>query len=123
MCTFDEQYIDDLQDEFKHFEDTHSCDDDFKQMVSKTDNGKSSFSDKWRCFEHKFPKLVAFCGGLSSVFPGTSTVESDFSVIGWEKNAYRFNLTDLSLEGILHTKQRNELLQIEAYIGDKMSQE
>eukprot|EP00171_Calliarthron_tuberculosum_P001790 IDg1790t1 len=44
----------------------------------------------------------AFCGGLALAFPNTATVESDFSVIGVEKNDYRKSLTDFSLEGVLH---------------------
>jgi hypothetical protein len=53
----------------------------------------------------QFPLLSKFVGGLVSVFPGTSTVEADFSVIGWEKDDYRTSLTNFSLEGILHCKQ------------------
>ncbi|KAI8895523.1 hypothetical protein BC833DRAFT_567403 [Globomyces pollinis-pini] len=53
----------------------------------------------------RFPALCQFCGDLASAFPNTATVESDFSIIGWEKDDYRKSLTDFSLEGILHTKQ------------------
>jgi hypothetical protein len=38
-------------------------------------------------------------------FSHTATVESDFSIIGWEKDDYRADLTDFSLEGILHCMQ------------------
>ena len=62
---------------------------------------------------------IALDGGNKAVFPGTSTVESDFSVIGWEKDEYRFSLTDISLEGILHAKQGKVLSQIEAIV-DKL---
>jgi hypothetical protein len=44
-------------------------------------------------------------GGLATVFLGTATVESDFSVLKYAKNDYRTALTDFSLEGILHAKQ------------------
>ncbi|KAI2502209.1 hypothetical protein MHU86_12261 [Fragilaria crotonensis] len=54
--------------------------------------------------------LKQFFGGLANVFPGT--VESDFSLINWEKDDYRTILTDLSLEGILHCKQYFELLGV-----------
>ena len=50
-----------------------------------------------------------FCGGLATVFLGTATVESDFSVLNYEKNIYRTALTDFSLEGILHCKQFQKL--------------
>ncbi len=39
-------------------------------------------------------------------------MESDFSLISWEKDNYRASLTDVSLEGILHSKQYFELLGI-----------
>jgi len=51
---------------------------------------------------------VNFCGGLATKFSGTSSVESDFSLIGLEKDEYRTGLNDLSLKGILHAKQMNE---------------
>lgn len=43
------------------------------------------------------------------MYPGTSRVESDFSIMKWEKNDYRMSLMDLSLEGIMHSKQVKEL--------------
>ena len=50
-----------------------------------------------------------------TVFPGTFTVESDFLLVGWEKDAFRSALTDLSLEGILHSKQFLELNSLGLY--------
>ena len=49
--------------------------------------------------------MKEFCGGLATVYPGTATVESDFSIVNYEKNDYRTALTNLSLEGLLHSKQ------------------
>ena len=54
-----------------------------------------------------------FGDGLASVFPGTRTVESDFSVLGWEKNVHRACLSDLALDGILHSKQRAEIADLQ----------
>ena len=45
------------------------------------------------------------------VFANTASVESDFSILGWEKDEYRLSLTDLSLEGIMQSKQ-HELLKL-----------
>jgi len=42
---------------------------------------------------------------MGTVFPGTANVESDFSIVNFEKNDYRTALTDLSVEGIMHSKQ------------------
>ena len=53
--------------------------------------------------------MVKFAGGLAASFPGTSTVESDFLILGWEKDEYRTMLKDLSLKGILQAKQATDL--------------
>jgi hypothetical protein len=49
--------------------------------------------------------LRAFCGGLVSAFANTMFVESDFSILKCEKDAYRMCLMGLSVEGIFQTKQ------------------
>ena len=61
--------------------------------------------------------LVAYVGGMSTTFPGTSTVESYFSVIGWKKDEYRTMLSNLSLEGILHSKQKQEIQSIKTLLN------
>jgi hypothetical protein len=40
-----------------------------------------SFDEAWGWLYEQYPLFVAFCGGIASTFPGTSTVESDFSII------------------------------------------
>jgi hypothetical protein len=60
----------------------------------------------------RFEELVDFAGGLATIFPRTATVESDFSVIGWEKYIYRSALTDFSLEGWLHARQFDRLRRL-----------
>ena len=45
----------------------------------------------------RFPMLKEFCGGIATVFPNSTTVEADFSLLGLEKNEYGKALTDLSL--------------------------
>lgn len=57
----------------------------------------------------RFPSLCCFVGGIASVYPGTSRVESDFSVLKWEKNDYQKSLMDIYLELIMHSKQVKEL--------------
>ena len=57
------------------------------------------------------------CWGLATTFPRTSTVESDFLVLGWEKDEYRTILSDLSLEGILQAKQATELKKISVLLN------
>ena len=73
--------------------------------LDKCDN-TASFETGWSIVKaKKFDVLRDFCGAIASVFPNTATVESDFSVLGWEKDEYRQSLTDLSLEGIIQCKQ------------------
>ncbi len=77
---------------------------------------RTSFDEAWAVCDvsTRFPNLCNFCGGLASIFPNTATVESDFSVLGWEKDEYRTSLTDFSLEGIIHSKQFKELSALAA---------
>ena len=66
----------------------------------------------WLPTNNHFPWLQSFCGGLASGFLNTATVEPDFSIIGWEKSDDRHDLTDFSLEGILHVKQYNDFKKL-----------
>ena len=68
-----------------------------------------SFEEAWAIVKGRFEILMDFCGGLASLFPNTSSVESDFSILSWEKDEYRLSMTDLSLEGIMHCKQYEQL--------------
>ena len=62
--------------------------------------------------QERFKHLKLFCGGLATAFPGTSTVESDFSVVKWEKDDCRIALTDFVLKGILHAKQFTKSINV-----------
>ena len=59
--------------------------------------------------QDRFPLLNQFIGGFGTVFPGTSTVESDFLILKWSKDDFSTAMMDFSLEGILHTKQFSRL--------------
>jgi len=65
----------------------------------------------WMSFEHcwiplgsEFEDMQRFCGAIASIMPGTSSVESDFSLINWTKDSSSKSLTDFSVESILHCK-------------------
>jgi hypothetical protein len=60
----------------------------------------------------RFSAIRAFCRDLATSFPNTASVESDFSILGWGKDAFRKSLTDFSLEGILHCKQFDQLMAL-----------
>ena len=68
------------------------------------------FKAGWAIVDGKFSMLRDLCGGIATAFANTVSVESDFSILGWEKDEYRLSLTDLSLEGIMQFKQ-HELLK------------
>ena len=97
-----------INDQFKMLKDAYRREVDLKDILDQF-NYKTTFQNGWKILDSRFPLLCQFVGGLASVFPGTSTVESNFSVIGWEKNEYRTSLTNFSLEGILHCKQYDHL--------------
>ncbi|KAI2494769.1 hypothetical protein MHU86_19764 [Fragilaria crotonensis] len=88
------------------------------RAIVESEKHSSSFAEAWAPFDKQFAPLKQFFGGLATVFPGTATVESDFSLINWEKGDYRSSLTDFSLEGILHSKQYFELLGIATNMND-----
>ena len=48
--------------------------------------------DSFRC-------LQQFCCGLVTVFSNTTSVDSDFFILKWEKDDQRTDLTYLALEG------------------------
>ena len=75
-------------------------------------NGKTSFESAWDIVEGRFEILRDFNGGIATVFANTASVESDFSILGWEKDAYRLSITNLSLEGVIQCKQYEKLSQL-----------
>jgi hypothetical protein len=64
-----------------------------------------TFEEAWHTLEGRFDVLRDFCGGIATVFPNTASVESDFSILGYEKDAHRLSITDLALEGVMQSKQ------------------
>jgi hypothetical protein len=70
------------------------------------------FRETLKLLEGRFEELVDFAGGLATIFLGTATVESDFSVIGWKKDIYRSAVTDFSLEGLLNARQFDRLRRL-----------
>ncbi|CAK9231587.1 unnamed protein product [Sphagnum troendelagicum] len=63
-----------------------------------------AFMDGWSLFGCRFPNLMELCGVIVTLFPGTNTVESNFLIMCWEKDAFRKSLSDFGLEGVLQAK-------------------
>ena len=68
-------------------------------------NDNVSFDAGWSILKGRFESLKRFVGMIASVFPGMAQVESHFFIVNIEKDDFCSYLTDLSLEGIIHSKQ------------------
>ena len=105
LSIYNEKDLEMLQEEHRNLLTAYRSEEVLKKSIVDSKNSMS-FSDGWKCIgSGRFTKLKGFCGGLATVFLGMSTVESDFSIVNFEKTEYRSALMDLSLEGILHSKQ------------------
>jgi len=96
--------IADLETEFRELCLKYQSNSVFTKAIDACDSN-TSFQQAWSIVEGQFDVIRNFCGGIATVFANTATVESDFSILGWEKDEYRMSLTDLSLEGIIQCKQ------------------
>ncbi|KAH6577118.1 hypothetical protein BASA50_010582 [Batrachochytrium salamandrivorans] len=105
QAKFDDQQIDELNQQFVMFLRAYREERAFKDAIDQCDNFKTDFKEAWSLTNGRFPMLSLFCGGLASAFPNISTVESDFSLLRYEKDNTRKCLTDFSLDGIFHCKQ------------------
>jgi hypothetical protein len=109
--------MDDISKEFAEFQRALREDPLLQEAIVNNSVKHVSFVEGWGPTHDRFSMLQTFCGGLASAFPNTATVESDFSAIGWEKNVSRGDLTDFSLEGILHSKQFKDLKALSSDIS------
>ena len=112
--------------QIQHIEDEHRLlrkeyrDNAALKIAIDTTADTVSFKASWEvehlnaqvCFLH----LMEFAGGLATPFPTTATVESDFSIVRWEKDAGRGGLNDFTLEGIMQSKMHLKLLEL-AYLS------
>ncbi|CAN5966279.1 unnamed protein product [Sphagnum jensenii] len=105
-------HIDVIADEHKLLLHAYRSEPVLKQAIDGLDS-QSSFRDGWSLIGSIFPNLMEFCGVLATIFLGTSTVESDFSVLRWEKDNFRKSLSDFGLEGVMQSKQWTFLEQFE----------
>ncbi len=92
--------IDIIIDEHKAFVHAYRSEPMLKQGIDAM-SGKSSFKDGWSLLGARFPNLMDYYGVVATLFSGTSMVESNFSVMLWEKDEYRKVLSDFGLEGVL----------------------
>lgn len=111
QASFSNEEITQIEDEFnalrKELNPTKSS-----QSRSFAERGFEGFDAEWSQFGLRYRNLRYFCGGLATVFPGTSTVEADFSVLGREETKERSNLSKLCVSGALHSKQWKEVRRL-----------
>ena len=64
-----------INDEFRQLRRLYRCDGDLNALlVQAAPDASASFGDAWA-------PILDFFGTLGAVFPGTSAVESDFSIL------------------------------------------
>ncbi|RHZ35008.1 hypothetical protein DYB31_016824, partial [Aphanomyces astaci] len=85
---------------------TGASDEPGIKAIIDAHSNQTKFNDGWNSIGRaRFSQLRRFCSGMASVFANTTSVESDFSILKWEKDEFRMNLLDLSLDGIFQAKQ------------------
>jgi len=104
--------IDKVESEHRELLVVYAHKPNVKAALDKHDE-KTFFNEAWDCLKGHFMQLHQLCGGLATAFPNTTSVESDFSIVKWEKNDSRSSLTSLSLAGIMHAKQFKQIKMIE----------
>ena len=109
--TFSALQIENIGRQHKALCDSYCREPGVKSSIDSLDDS-AGFHDAWIGLHNMYPFLERFAGGLATIFPGTSTVESDFSVVKYEKNKNRMSLSDASLEGILHAKQYRRMCSL-----------
>ena len=103
--------MDCIETEFRELKKTYRDDEHVRKAIDDCTYA-TPFESAWKVTAGSFKQLEAFCGGLATTFPGTSSVESDFSILKWEKDIHRMSLTDFSLEGVMHARQFKRLQEL-----------
>jgi hypothetical protein len=106
-----DEAIYEIEQQHRSLRDAYSKEDAFKKIID-THTFKTSFNDGWDSIGVRFERLRQFSGGLATIFANTTSVESDFSILKWEKDEFRSALMDLSLEGIFQSKQYEILMNL-----------
>jgi hypothetical protein len=93
-----------IVDEHKALVHVYRSEPVLKQGINAL-SGKSSFKNGWSLLGAQVPNLLNYYGVVAMLFPRTSMIESNFSVLCWEKDGYRKALLDFGFEGVLQSKQ------------------
>ena len=75
-----EATMDFIETEFRDLKNAYRNEEPFRNALDGC-TYQTPFSKAWKLTSGRFKKLEMFCGGLASTFPGTSSVESNFSIL------------------------------------------
>lgn len=90
LFTFSPSELTIIEDFFKSFR--REYDSTGKHIMDTDSVGMKMFERLWKQFGICYEPLKGFCAGLASVFPETSTVESDFFRLRQDESKKRSNL-------------------------------
>jgi hypothetical protein len=105
--------IEEVESDHRSLWKTYKDEASLRETIDAHENSLM-FNDAWDSMKGRFPALRCFSSSLATSFPNTTSVESDFSILKWEKNPSRKSLTNLSLEGIFASKEHDQLKSISA---------
>jgi hypothetical protein len=100
--------IDEIEAEQHNLIRRYNNDQHIKQIIDSYKH-TVSFNEVWDKIGVPFNQLRQFCSGLATAFPNTTSIESDFSILKWEKDDNHSSMTDPTLEGIFQCKQMNQI--------------
>ena len=104
--------IDHIEKDQQAFYNAYQC-EPHTQTIIDNQNHTTFFNEGWDALgaDH-FGALQMFCGGLGSAFANAARIESDFNILKWEKDDFWQSMMDLTLEGILQTKQLHIVMEM-----------
>ncbi|OQR86203.1 hypothetical protein ACHHYP_10873 [Achlya hypogyna] len=114
------RFVRDVLDPIWSDEDTDNIEADQRELYAAYNGGdaflkaaidkhdlSTTFDEAWDVTSGRWCRLCSFCCGLATVFPNTTSVESDYSILKREMDENRTDMMHLFLEGIFQAKQRN----------------
>ena len=104
------QFLQDIVDNRHQLISDYNNKASFRSSVNKGGKDKP-FHVAWKYCSH-FCALHKFAQGLATLMSGTHTVESDFSILCYEKDEQRTGLSNFALEGQMQSKQYNDLEKV-----------
>ncbi len=111
-----DENIDLIEQHQQEFFNAYKREPGSKLLIDKHDH-TTFFNTGWDDLKGQFEHLQMFCGGLANAFANITSVESDFSILKWEKYDFRQSMMNLTLDGIFQAKQRRVVMGIHVPIG------